>query len=245
MLVPEQQRIVAWIDALSSEIERIADLRSEVASDMGVVTTALAFRVDLNVHDRELAGWRRHRLGAVMQPADAFVPVRANASYANFGIYSFGRGLFRKPDISGLLSSAPSLNRVRAGQFIYSRLFAFEGAYGVVTDEFDGCFVSNEYPTFDCDPEALLPEVLAAYLRPKAMWAKFAEGSKGLGDRRQRVQPQQLLAHELWLPPMKEQRTLAAVWNEMQLARKTQVTAAGELETLLPAILNRAFAGAL
>ena len=45
-----------------------------------------------------------------------------------------------------------SLRRVKEGQFIYSRLFAFEGAYGMVTKEFDGAFVSQEYPTFKCDP---------------------------------------------------------------------------------------------
>jgi type I restriction enzyme S subunit len=51
---------------------------------------------------------------------------------------------------------------VRAKQFIYSRLFAFEGAYGVVPDEFDGLFVSNEYPTFDLDTSRVTPDFVQA-----------------------------------------------------------------------------------
>lgn len=241
----QQQRIVDRIDDLARTLDHVASLRAQVASELDALATALAFRADLSDGEREVAGWRKCRLDVVMRASDNFVPVRSDESYANFGIYSFGRGLFKKPAISGLLSSAPSLNCVRAGQFIYSRLFAFEGAYGIVTDEFGGSFVSNEYPTFDCDPDALLPEVLAAYLRPKATWAKIAEGSKGLGDRRQRVQPQQLLAHELWLPPMHDQRILATVWGELQVARRAQVAAANESDALLPAILDRALTGAL
>jgi type I restriction enzyme S subunit len=58
--------------------------------------------------------------------------VREDETYPNFGIYSFGRGLFRKSPIKGISTSAPTLFRVHAGDFIYSRLFAFEGAYGIV-----------------------------------------------------------------------------------------------------------------
>ena len=63
------------------------------------------------------------------------------AEYPNLGIYSFGRGLFAKPSISGATTSAPKLFRVRSGQFIYSRLFAFEGAFGVVPEHMDGWYV--------------------------------------------------------------------------------------------------------
>jgi type I restriction enzyme S subunit len=78
--------------------------------------------------------------------------VNPDESYPNLGIYSFGRGLFRKAPISGLETSAKVLYRVKAAQFIYSRLFAFEGAYGAVTKDYDGFYVSNEYPTFECNP---------------------------------------------------------------------------------------------
>jgi len=70
--------------------------------------------------------------------------VEADKQYPNLGIYSFGRGLFHKQPIDGALTSATTLYRVRKGQFIYSRLFAFEGAYGAVAEEFDEYFVSGE-----------------------------------------------------------------------------------------------------
>ncbi len=64
-------------------------------------------------------------------------------SYPNLGIYGFARGVFSKPPIDGAKTSASTLYRVRKNQFIYSRLFAFEGAYAIVPEEMDGVFVSN------------------------------------------------------------------------------------------------------
>src|SRR5579884_1167429 len=81
--------------------------------------------------------------------------VHVEETYPNFGINSFGRGLFGKQPILGVSTSARTLFRAKRGQFIYSRRFAFEGAYGLVTEEFEGRFVSNEYPMFDCNVERM------------------------------------------------------------------------------------------
>ncbi len=77
--------------------------------------------------------------------------VDAEMRYPNLGIFSYAHGLFGKPPIDGSATSAGTLFRVRSGQFIYSKLFAFEGAYGVVTEDYNGRYVSNEYPTFTAD----------------------------------------------------------------------------------------------
>jgi type I restriction enzyme, S subunit len=148
------------------------------------------------------------------QTSDAH-PVIAGEEYPNFGILSFGRGLFSKPAISGARSSAKTLFRARKGQFIYSRLFAFEGAYGLVTDGYDGHFVSNEYPMFDCDEERILPEYLHSYFKSPRVWENVARLSTGMGDRRRRIQPEQLLTHRLPLPPLPEQWRIVARIEEL------------------------------
>ena len=163
-----------------------------------------------------MSGWPRVRLGEVLRPAGEVVRVRENQEYPNFGIYSFGRGLFRKPPISGLATSASSLVKVKAGQFIYSRLFAFEGAYGLVGPEFDGAYVSNEYPVFDIDESRVVPRFLLAYVTLPTTWSAMARGSKGVGVRRQRVQPVQVLGSEMPLPPLTEQQRLVAQIESLQ-----------------------------
>jgi len=244
-VLAEQRWVVARIEELAAQIHEARTLRHQAAEEAEAVLVAMAHRADLDLEAREQAGWKRKRLSEVIQLADDSNKVEPNRSYPNLGIYSFGRGLFHKPPIDGLATSATTLRRVKAGQFIYSRLFAFEGAYGMVTNEFDGAFVSQEYPTFTCDPRHVRAEFLAAYFRPSNVWKDVAQGSKGLGDRRQRVQPTQVLAHELWLPPVAWQDRLAEVRAKVDALKRLQSETAAELDTLLPAILDKAFKGEL
>ncbi len=243
--VVEQRRIVTQIEELAVQINKAYTLRHEAFEEAGAVLVAMAHRGDLDPPEKERAGWRRQPLSRVLHFVDDSHNVETGRSYPNLGIYSFGRGLFHKPPIDGLATSATTLRRVRTGQFIYSRLFAFEGAYGMVTDEFNGDFVSSEYPTFDCLLTHVRPEFLVAYFKPAHVWKVVAAGSKGLGDRRQRVQPAQVLAHEIWLPPLEWQNRLADVQVQVDALKHVQTETAAEIDAMLPAVLDRAFRGQL
>jgi len=167
-----------------------------------------------------MKAWPRVALGELLQDASDPVRVQRDSNYPNFGIYSFGRGLFAKPPISGMHTSAGTLYRVRAGNFIYSRLFAFEGSYGLVDDAFDGHFTSNEYPSFSLDRSRLEAGFLKAYFQFPKVWQDIAVGSKGVGSRRIRVQPDKVVAHHIPLPPLAEQRSIIARLDA--LAEKTR-----------------------
>lgn len=154
--------------------------------------------------------WPIVPLGEVLRESRVATPVSRDRSYPNFGIYSFGRGAFEKPPIDGIQTSASTLYRAKASQFVYSRLFAFEGAYTTVPDAFDGWYVSNEFPLFDCEQARLDVRFLRHWIGRKPTWTSIAESSTGMGSRRQRVQPEQLLRYRLPLPPLSEQRRIVA-----------------------------------
>jgi type I restriction enzyme S subunit len=204
-----------------------------------------AHRYDLDSCRKLVQGWIRTTLSDVVTLVQDLHKVQTDTTYPNIGIFSYARGLFRKPHIAGLQTSATYLNRVHAGQFIYSRLFAFEGAYGMVYDEFDNYFVSNEYPTFNCNTEKVLPEFLYAYFKSPTVWKDVAVGSKGLGDRRQRVQPQQILTHRFMLPPIEYQYGLRQLMAKAGTLKQLHSETAAELDAMLPSILDKAFQGAL
>lgn len=172
-------------------------------------------------------GWRLVPLGSVVRKSEDRVAVEVDREYPNFGIYSFGRGLFAKQPIRGSASSATGLFRAKSNQFVYSRLFAFEGAYGVVNREFDGHFVSNEFPLFDCDPTQIVPGYLQWFFRNHAIWPEIARLTTGMGNRRQRLKPESFLTYRIPIPPLEEQQrivtrvdTLAEQCNEVSRIRK-------------------------
>ncbi len=241
----EQRWLVAKLDLLQERVEEAAACRAQSGRGGDRLLIAMAYRGDLNAETRSDLGWRRVRLGEIIrQVADEHV-VASTRSYPNCGIYSYARGLFAKPSIEGLTTSAHKLNRIRSGQFIYSRLFAFEGAYSIVPAEFDGFYVSNEYPTFECDGSQVLPEFLGAYFKAPTAWQRVAAGSKGLGNRRQRVKPDRLLAHDLDLPPLAWQQQIVELTARLRLVAKPIGSTKNEIAALRPSILDRAFRGEL
>ncbi len=241
----EQRRIVARIEKLAAKIEEARSLRMKAVEEANRLLILMAHRPDLDEVTKRQKGWVEIELSKVIRPVEDAHAVKPDASYPNLGIYSFGHGLFKKPPIQGISTSAKVLYRVRSGQFIYNRLFAFEGACGMVSDEFDGYFVSSEYPIFDCDPNHVKVEFLYAYLKSPRVWNQIAAGSKGLGHRRQRVQPDHFLTHRLMLPPLEWQERIREVLSKVGTLRPLQSETGAEVDAMLPSILDKAFKGAL
>lgn len=187
----------------------------------------------------------RRCLGDVLELELDQVEVEAAGEYNIAGVYSFGRGLFTRGPIAGSATSYKRLNRLHAGQLVLSRLKAFEGAIAVVPDDFDGWFLSPEFPTFRCESAALDPTYLAHICRWPDFWSMLAATSKGVGARRERVHPQALLGLEIPLPPIDEQRRVAT-WLSAVDTRVRSIMAKREdtepwRRALLPAIRARAF----
>jgi type I restriction enzyme, S subunit len=169
--------------------------------------------------------------------------VMTDQVYPTFGVYGFGRGLFTKEPLSGSAISAKYLFPVRRGQFIYSRLKAFEGAYGLFTDEFDGCYVTNEFPSFDCDASRLLPDYVTWYFRSPSVWESASRFSTGIGARRERLQLEQFLTIPIPLPPLTEQRRLIESIDDLAAklaaAEATTTDIANHNQHLLRAAFHR------
>lgn len=136
--------------------------------------------------------------------------VESHREYQIAGVFSFGRGLFRRGSIGGTETSYKSLNRLAKGQMVLSRLKAFEGAVATVPADFDGWYLSPEFPTFSCLTEVLDTNYLAHVCRWPDFWSRLAAGSQGLGNRRERVHAEALLKIEIPMPPIDEQRIIAA-----------------------------------
>lgn len=71
--------------------------------------------------------------------------VTGDKEYFTLGISGKGNGLFKHLD--GLFKR-DRLNKVELNWFAYSRLFAHNGSFAYVTKEYEGLYLSNEFPTF-------------------------------------------------------------------------------------------------
>ena len=88
-----------------------------------------------------------------------------------------------------------------------SKLNAWEGALVVVPEEFEGSYVSPEYPVFDIDSSRADPAYIAHLVRWPGLWDSLTP--RGSMVRRKRTTPTTLLATKVPLPELDEQRRIA------------------------------------
>ena len=136
------------------------------------------------------------------------VTVSALSTYPTIGILNSGRGVFQQPELQGSKTSYKKLFQVHDGQVLYSKLKAFEGSIAIVPKKFDGYFVSSEFPAFDV--HGVWPSFLKHILQSEQFTLQMRQASHGLGARRERMHPRDFLQIKIPLPPLAEQRAIAA-----------------------------------
>jgi hypothetical protein len=107
--------------------------------------------------------WPMVPIGRLTSLHSPHVEVTANEQYHFAGVYCFGKGLFIGQKTIGMEFAYQRLTRLHIGDFVYSKLMAWDGALGVVPPECDGLVVSTEYPVFRIDQSRVFPEVLDVY----------------------------------------------------------------------------------
>lgn len=157
-----------------------------------------------------MSNWVRSPLGEHLALDIEPVDVASSTDYPIVGVLGWGRGLLSRPSIVGWQTSYRTLHRVRPGRVIYSKLKAFEGAITVVPASMDVAFASPEFPTF-AFRDTLLPEYFSLLTTEPSTWASMRSASKGMGGRRERMNPSDFLRLEFDIPPLGVQRRIVEV----------------------------------
>ncbi len=129
-------------------------------------------------------------------------------TYPMLGIYSHGKGTFRKPAILGAAAPQAGIYRVRAGDFVLNITFAWEGAVALVRQNDDGWYVSGRFPTFICDPRWCDPAYLLFYFRSRAGRAQLEAVSPGSAGRNRVLNTRRFLELTVPIPGLVEQRAI-------------------------------------
>lgn len=178
--------------------------------------------------------WPMVRLGEVLQAVSRAETVAPTKEYGLLGVRLDGRGPFLRQVVTGAQTAVKTLYRVEDGDFIYSRLFAWRGAFGVIPTELDGCYVSNEFPLFQAASPQIDVRFLFYWFRYAPTLAQVAEKCSGSTPlTRNRFKEEYFLRIEIPLPPLDEQRRIVARIEELAAqineARNLRLQAAEEV----------------
>jgi type I restriction enzyme S subunit len=190
--------------------------------------------------------WPKVRLAELLRPASRPERVDPAKEYALLGVRLDGRGPFHRETVLGSTTSATALARVQASDFIYSRLFAWRGAFGVVGPELDGHYVSGEFPTFLPADDRLDLDFLRLWFRLPSVLAQVTARSSGsTPTTRNRLREDRFLSLEIPLPPLDEQRRIVARLDRLaelgDHLTHLHGSVGAQLEAVMGAHLNRTF----
>lgn len=233
----EQEALVAHIDALAERARQVDAHLDAVERDAERLLRAYIF------HPPGVQP-RKRPMSAVVRQRPPDVTVDRSAQYRFAGVFSFGRGVFPSSVKAGSEFAYERLSTVRAGDFTYPKLMAWEGALGVVPPECDGMVVSPEFPVFSINTEEVLPELLDIYFRTPEVWPALAELSGGTNVRRRRLQPSAFLSYEMPVPSMATQLKLREAYRRTQALKAKHASIRAANAALLPATLERVFSAA-
>jgi type I restriction enzyme M protein len=185
----------------------------------------------------------RRTLGDILTLAQQKIQVVESQSYRITGIHSSGQGLIRRGIIQGSGTAYKYLTPLRTGQLVMSKLSAWRGGLAVVSDDFDGTFVSPEYPVFDIDQVSASIDYLRHLVSWPELWKKLAPSGSPAG--RMRTNPDTLLAINVPIPTLAEQEMLSKKLDQLARIRQIAHERASHLSALHVAALDSAFAGRL
>jgi type I restriction enzyme S subunit len=232
----EQQRIVARIEQLANKILEARQLNDQSQDEMELLCRSIL------AHDPKT---RLTPMRELVLPRPPDVMVRPEENYQFAGVYSFGRGVFRADQKSGMEFAYKRLTRLHSGDFVYPKLMAWEGAFGIVPPECTGCVVSTEFPVFEVIQDRVLPEVLDTYFRTPTVWPGISDASTGTNVRRRRLNPEDFLSYCIPLPSHRTQERLRRVMTKMTPLTCLKRENAKNFDFLMTAILQKAFLGEL
>ena len=168
------------------------------------------------------------------------VAVEPTLKYEFAGVYGFGKGIFKREALVGCNTTYKFFHKLHLNDIVISKVKGWEGAIALVTEEFDGLFLSPQYPSFKAK-EGINIKYIAEYCKHPRVWQELLNKSKGIGARRNSISTASFLSLEIPLPKIEIQNKIVEAFDKLTRLKKNQEELKIKLELLTPSILENVF----
>lgn len=234
---PEQQRIVARIQALAAKIEEAKKLKNEIEHDGNKFLLATFYKL--------ISGAKVKPMKDIAPITRRPVDIDTSAIYPEIGIRSFGKGTFHKPNLNGWEVGSKKLYQVQAGDLLFNNVFAWEGAIAVVQPDDTGRFGSHRFIACVPKEKIVTANFSKFYFLTEEGLQKIGLASPGGAGRNRTLGLEKLEAIEVPVPAYEKQLWFDKLQSKIGELWKIQSQNNLTTNALLPSILDKAFRGEL
>jgi type I restriction enzyme S subunit len=158
-------------------------------------------------------------LAEVLTQYQEYIDAPEPKIYPKLSVKLYGKGVVLDVHVDGSSLKMQKHQIAKGGQVILSEIWGKKGAIGFVPSEGDGALCTSHFFLFDICPDVIEPKYLQAIFTANYLQDQLdieAKGTTGYAA----VRPRHLLAAQIPLPPLEEQRRVVARIEE--LAAKIQ-----------------------
>ncbi len=233
----EQQQIVAKLEKAREHSEEIRKLRSKQEQDIDNLLYSEYLKIIKDVP------W--NKMQDIAPITRRPIEIEPDGEYPELGIRSFGKGTFHKPVLSGVEVGTKKLYQIKAGDLMFSNVFAWEGAIAVAKEKDNNRVGSHRFISCVPNLEQVLPHFLCYhFLSPRGM-EDINRSSPGGAGRNKTLGLKKLENIEVPIPSIEKQQEFEALQRQLRQLKEHHKETLQNLDKLFPALLDKAFKGEL
>ena len=181
--------------------------------------------------------WEVRPLGEITERTGLSVVPEPAELYREIGIRSHGKGLFHKEPVAGATLGAKRVFAIEPERLVFNIVFAWEGAVAVTTAAERGMIASHRFPMLRPIADRAHVEFLRRFFQTAVGVRLLGEASPG-GAGRNRTLGQKLLAEiPVPVPPLGEQRKIAAILSSVDDAIEATQAVIEQLQVVKKAMM--------
>lgn len=155
--------------------------------------------------------WMTFRVCDCLERVERSVEVQADEFYTQIGIRSHGKGLFYKEQVAGVELGNKAVFWIVPDCFILNIVFAWEQAIGKTTQAEVGMIGSHRFPMYRPVKDRIDIDYLISFFLTKRGTDILEAASSGGAGRNKTLGQDRFLKSKIVLPPLPEQRKIAAI----------------------------------
>ncbi|WP_445737985.1 restriction endonuclease subunit S [Mariniflexile sp.] len=214
-LSSEQTKIANFLSLVDLRIQT----QSEIIENLESLIQGLQVRIFNQVlrfkdnNDNSFPKWNKSKLGKFLSVPSKESPEKIDVSKI-LTVKLHLKGVLLNERTDSLKIGATKYIIRKKGQFIYGKQNLFNGAFGIIPNEFDGFVSSGDVPSLDINIELMNPIFLYHYLGRPTYYKKFEAIASGSGSKR--IHETALLLHMINVPFLEEQNRIASFFSKIE-----------------------------
>lgn len=180
--------------------------------------------------------WPLVRLGDVLLRHKDSLNIEDDEGYTRLTIRMNGQGVGIRDKVCGREIGTKRQFRVKAGQFLLSKIDARNGAFGLVPNDCDNAIVTGNFWAFDISTDRVEPRFIDLLTKTTLFVDYSIKASSGTTNRLY-LQEEKFSEQQIELPPIEEQKKIVSridtVQQKIQAADKLRASIDKDIASLL------------